>query len=1385
LWTNMLMNGGFYGPGGWSSASPGGGTEYWVITYNASGTLLSKTRGTLPVGGNPSALAQFIDAPVTETTDYDEQGRVISTVDFGGREVRQNYVWNATLTTGGLAQYGAWQLTTTYVDAARSMTTATDSFGRQLAKSDLAGTVYTMTFDKLGRLTRQTNTAGQNLAYTYYSTNQVRTVVDTTPVSSFGGVFFNSGLYYTSRLSSTSTFGYDRAGNRTTNNYTTVYQGATSIIRGRTVTTTVVNENSRATYDALNRLTNITDAGDVGHSRPSYNLTREYDAVGNVRRATATYQKIAANQTLVTGANATETDDFWYRYDSMNRFVTVKGTLSGVAGAVGTTVVRGTGPEGVDLTYDAAGQRATATKSRNATFNVDFGDGYSFPFSYVQDTQERYTYTADGYLAGVDIAQSEADYDYQTGTVANLGMGGAVALSRDTRDAMGRITLHQEYQGGRVVFSRSAQYNNGSQVLSDYVSQITNDNKTTTTSTSYRYTAQTQVWDGTYTLDQYGEPVENYITVDAPGSYANGAVVSQSSSTSENGQYKYSNFVTNQYSWMDGPQQISIGNSFSGSQSGTTTSTFRYDASGHVVSVDITGQRAHRIDYVTSATGQVMARKETDTKAGTRTPNTAPVEFYFYVGGVQIGQVGNNGSDSTDYASAVTGRMVVPGNGRFANGATTGVAAGSFDQVYQPMSPTVNAEGPVAGSYTVRNGDTLPSIAAALWGDASLWYLIARTNGLSDPNGLQPGQSLSIPAKVANFHNTANTFRVYDPNKALGDVQPGAPKPVERSGGCGVFGAILLAVIAIAVAILVPTLIPALAPAAFGGGVGGAIVSGAIAGTLGSVVSQGVGLATGIQDKFSWSGVALGALSGAVGGGFGEVLKGSAVLGSKLATDIVRSALTSATTQGIAVATGLQDKFDWTGVAAAGVGAGIGGIVGRELNVKPLVGEGASRSIGNIGANLVSGMAGGIANAATRSVIDGTDFGDNLRAALPDIIGSSVGQLVAGSVVAANANANEARLQRQLNGTEAQREQALMEIKRDLQAEVRGLEANRARALRHGNLERVAQLDAQLSVLTDRQLVRAGVATVAARIKYGDAASALGHKLIDVVGPNSEVVPLDAPPIPPVESADPNTILVVGRRDNIDLKLRGDAPIGRVAVDALGYAKDKYEGYRRDYGNLADFALAGAKTLLTGGVAPLVSFGVNKGAEVFLPTLDLSILKPIGDLIESTKDFVGKGGGGILLDKDTDAVSSRDGGAVLFGVEKLTGVSIAGIGAIARSTYKGRILSGPPVSQFLVGGDGFNTFGALKKLLGSAGPGNEWHHIVEQSQAGRFGKLSIQNTANVVPLSKSQHGQLTGFYNSKQEFSGSLTVRQWLSTQSFDAQYQFGLRQIERVKNGR
>jgi nucleoid-associated protein YgaU len=52
---------------------------------------------------------------------------------------------------------------------------------------------------------------------------------------------------------------------------------------------------------------------------------------------------------------------------------------------------------------------------------------------------------------------------------------------------------------------------------------------------------------------------------------------------------------------------------------------------------------------------------------------------------------------------------------------------------------------PEMTTHRVKRGDSLASIAAALYGDPSQWRLIAEANRLDDPRALEIGSSLSIP----------------------------------------------------------------------------------------------------------------------------------------------------------------------------------------------------------------------------------------------------------------------------------------------------------------------------------------------------------------------------------------------------------------------------------------------------------------------------------------------------------------------------------------------------------------------------------------------------------------------------------------------------------------
>ena len=101
----------------------------------------------------------------------------------------------------------------------------------------------------------------------------------------------------------------------------------------------------------------------------------------------------------------------------------------------------------------------------------------------------------------------------------------------------------------------------------------------------------------------------------------------------------------------------------------------------------------------------------------------------------------------------------------------------------------------------------------------------------------------------------------------------------------------------------------------------------------------------------------------------------------------------------------------------------------------------------------------------------------------------------------------------------------------------------------------------------------------------------------------------------------------------------------------------------------------------------------------------------------------------------------------------------------------------------------WKSFSGFKKAMGPAGDGKQWHHIVEQTpgNAKQFGPEALHNAENVIPLDETLHRRVSAFYSTKQPDligTSSLTVRQWLSTQSYQAQRDFGLLSIENVRKG-
>ncbi|WP_010545477.1 LysM peptidoglycan-binding domain-containing protein, partial [Sphingomonas elodea] len=873
-------------------------------------------------------------------------------------------------TTTGMGTFGGWVKTTSYANGRTSVENS-DMFGHVTYTADLGGPTANFAYDLAGRQVLRWG-RGPTIATNYLNTGLVGSIVSTTgdPASAPNNV---GQSYQVDRTS----FRYDANGNRVREVYTRdsgqwvdngyyndqdYWGGGYWVSDWQWQTASTTFRDASASYDALNRMTGWNEWGNP--TTPAAHVTWSYDAMGNVRRVTSDFAMLDQN-----GGIAYRTgQDYWYAYDAMNRVILAKGQL------INGQIVRGA--KGTDYSYYLDGRRATATVTTTGYATVwdpnvyvpgNGGGGYyEYPEPdngswgayvtaiYDAARRENYTYDADGNLATVSIAQSGYS-DNGDGTASPLPLGYAQLKSRYEYDGQGRMTRQIDFQwdgnsNGTAAYDRQITLDVGGRVTSETV--VTRQGNDTITS---------------YLSNDYGWG----------SNYALGAVVNAYATTYKNGSYQYSSTTSTNYIWYAGAVASSV--SYSQTGQSTKTSNYYYDGWGNLASVTVGDGRPRNIRFTNDMFGQVIRRDESDNNGAQGDPH----EIWYRFGGKQIGYNGNNGTTSVDYQASIDARTQTQGTGAFRGGATWGAATADFDQSgVDPINSY--AQGSAGGGYVVRAGETLQSIAQSVWGDANLWYKIAQANGLSGPAGLTEGQRLNLPAGVQRATFNAATLNPYDPAKTLGDTNPTTPTPQapSRRGGCGVFGQILLIAVAVAVTIAsAGSLTAALGP----------VAGGAAAGAAGSIASQTFGLATGIQDSFSWSGVALSAIAGGVGAGLGQVggTAGKFLKADTFLSNAVRGAVGSAITQGIGVATGLQSKFDWVGVAAAGIGAGAGGAFAR--NVLGVSGGQFANGMAGYAQQAATSAADALANAATRTLLEGSDFGDNIMAALPSVIGNTIG----------------------------------------------------------------------------------------------------------------------------------------------------------------------------------------------------------------------------------------------------------------------------------------------------------------------------------------------------------------------------------------------------------
>ncbi|HEV2818762.1 MAG TPA: LysM peptidoglycan-binding domain-containing protein [Allosphingosinicella sp.] len=905
---------------------------------------------------------------LTETTDYDRQGRVIEQVAFGGDTTTYTYLWDGTITPGSLGNLGGWLKTTTLNAANVDSSVTLDYFNRTIARSDLGDHAYSHAYDWAGRMTSMAG-PGETLTYTYLNSGRLASI--------------------SNGAGNSTAFGYDKAGNETSE---VTYKNSQLV------------QNATATWDALGRMSSWAEAGTT--TLPAASILYEYDRVGNIRRQKASFQRLdgAGNP-----MGFLPSQDNWYLYDVMDRVTRDRGILVAVvngelktgddARGIGTierqqpgvlTLLNRLGEIGYDYEYDEAGRRVSMAMSK-----VRYEGGFP-QNAFFREHKEMYDYFADGSLQQVRwVDGAETGFANSNTITVPAATGTGIRLSEFTRDAFGRTTSQTDWVTATVRgFSRTG-------ILYNDKGQITNETVTTLASENNA--------DALYV----NTIVNNYGT---GADYRLGAVVSSTSTVTRNNAAHSTATTTNTYEWRDAPT-ITEARIYTVRQAGGTTdydTDYFYGASSELASVGIHDGRPRTVSFINDMAGQVIRRDETG-----GTSSGAPHEIWYRFGGKQMGQISNNGTLDNDYQQSLVYRQIWLGDseglGAFRFGGNTPKTYADFSQSQSPVNSY--EQGGAGGSYIVRYGDTLQSIAASLWGNTDLWYKLAEANGLSGNSALVEGSSLTVPPGVVSNAHNADTFRPYDAAKALGDLSPSAQKPPPKPGGCGMIGQLIVMAIAIAITLLIRAPVAQFISTALKAAVGlstaaagavGAVVGAAVTGAVASAVSQGVGVATGLTDKFSWKGVALSALSAGVAEGFAQAAGAIATSAAKAAAaanttvstagkvaaylasnavgaQIIRSVVTDVASQGIAVATGLQKKFDWAGIAANAAAAGISAQVGKSL---------ARAGVAVLDRRIAANFAGGIARAGTRAALTGTSFSDNIGAELPGVFANTIGFVI-------------------------------------------------------------------------------------------------------------------------------------------------------------------------------------------------------------------------------------------------------------------------------------------------------------------------------------------------------------------------------------------------------
>ena len=946
------------------------GAQVAIYWYDASGNLISTSLGNLiDSGSGGSWQGSSVTATAPAGAAYASMGAVgfnntgsVLLVD----SANWTYQYVAPAPTGVIQTQYTYDLNGNLIaetDADNNNETwSYDAYNRVTAHTDLSGAAYTYTYDAAsGLLTGESdNWSAQDQTLPGYLTGPI-----TTPNQSARTYYANGQLATLTYADGSSySYSYDANGNMTREESTT-HDGNNVLVHTITATT----------YDSHNRISTVTETNAVTGTVTS-TIAYDYDANGNRRHVHA------------TSSTASVATDGWYTYDGANRVAVTGGQLVNNTIVVAYSLTS----ESYALTYDHAGNAVTRT-----TLASQGGDQMM-----VQSV----------FNARSQLVQANYARDMVNGT------GGGVEETRQY-DADGRLIITDHfYAPGTSAASKPTGKTDPDNPPVDEPGVAIGGDFSTATVDHYDAAGHLFVeqnyghdanWDGTGGsaavptgvpgVDDaaYGSlSLQNKVTyqgVDGTGGYdavGNAIAYQYEDSTGRIDQYNVAYYLKDGY-LEAATSGLNITNT--PNVRPASDQSFYDDRGNRVAIVQHTQANGGQLEddvriFAYDGYGQIIERRD-GTAAGSTfsqgTNTTHENQHYVYVNGQQVAHYDEGGT--LDVLDQVTG---------FAN-----TDAGT-------------------SGYVVQAGDTLHSIAQAVYGNASYWYIIAQANALSNDNDLAIGQTLNIP-QVSTSANTSTTFKPYNPAEISGSTTPNlptiAPPPIPSAHHCNALAAIvIIAVIVVATIVTAGAAAAVLAPAAsgvagasafsaglavLGGSAGlsaGVIGAAFVGGVAGNLAGQVAGDAFGTHQGISAGEAFVGGFTTAATAGIGGAFAQGAGEFSPFATSTTATSV-SLTPLGAAVEgagsyvssviadhiVGQRSQFSWAGLAAASIASGLTSEIGLKTSGQP-IGTGN----GSFGADVASAIIRGGINRETSRFL-GDDRVSSYEQIGEDAFGNAVG----------------------------------------------------------------------------------------------------------------------------------------------------------------------------------------------------------------------------------------------------------------------------------------------------------------------------------------------------------------------------------------------------------